>query len=451
MAELAGAARELQHAVDRFMRDNGLPSVSAGVVVGRTLAWHVSQGVTDDLSGTPVDAHTPYRVASITKTFTATAIVQLRDRGALALDDPLVEHLPEFAAVGQPFGAIELVTLRHLLQHTSGLQGDVPNRDPREWTCLSTADTLASLPEVAVVIRPQTAFKYSNLGYRLLGEVVARAGRCSYFDYLQSRLLEPLELRGSGPAPVDRAAAVGHYRVPYSDRVRPAPAIDPALTGGEGGLWCSLHDLARWLTFHLASTDEPAREASVVSRDSRRELQRPTFLADDTWSAAQGLGWAISRVADRTLVGHTGFVGGFESDCVFSPQERLGVVVLCNGVCVRRPRELSLELLEHARRVVEPEPAGSLVDESTRAVAELLGPYVSDAGTELVISGGAGSLLCSAPRAPGAVELVATEDPLVFRVREGRAQGELARFWRSPAGRVEGVNLAGYPFRRDPQ
>ena len=160
----------------------------------------------------------------------------------------------------------------------------------------------------------------------------------------------------TGPTPRTSRHAVGHYLQPFSNRHRQAPPIQAALTGGEGGLWSTLLDLSRWLAFQLV---QGVDDDNVLSFSARQALQLPLVIADSNWTTAHGLGWAGVRVGDSLFVGHTGGVGGFESDVLFSPEDRVGVALLLNGVCRRRPRQLSLVLLESARSVL----AGTAVDE----------------------------------------------------------------------------------------
>ncbi len=125
---IASVAPALQARIGAFRRKHRLPGVVAGVATADGLRWWHAAGFSDLEAGRRADQRTLHRVASITKTVTATAVLQLRDEGRLALDDPVVRHLPELAQVASPQGPIEHVTVRRLLMHTSGLQGEVPRR-----------------------------------------------------------------------------------------------------------------------------------------------------------------------------------------------------------------------------------------------------------------------------------------------------------------------------------
>ena len=187
-------------------------------------------------SGAPaLDADTLFRVASITKTFTATAIVQLRDQGKLRLDDPLVKHIPEFGAVDNPFGPIEDVTLRRVASHSSGLMGEPPLD---HWSTLrfpTREEWLAVLPQVRIAIPPGSAFKYSNLGYTLLGEVIERLAGQPYVEYMREAIFEPLGMASSAYELTDELrprAAPGHMPHPFEDGAEPAPPSPLERHGG---------------------------------------------------------------------------------------------------------------------------------------------------------------------------------------------------------------------------
>jgi CubicO group peptidase (beta-lactamase class C family) len=126
VAAVTAIAGKLEQRVAAFVREHRLPGASAGIVVGDELAWSFGYGFADVDARRPHDEHTIFRIASITKTFTATAIMQLRDEGRVHLDDPAVAYLPELRAAASPFGAIETVTIRRMLSHESGLMGDPP-------------------------------------------------------------------------------------------------------------------------------------------------------------------------------------------------------------------------------------------------------------------------------------------------------------------------------------
>jgi CubicO group peptidase (beta-lactamase class C family) len=456
---LAAVASDLESIAAEFVVDNALPGVSVGAVLDGELAWTVNIGSADLETGRAPDERTLYRIASITKTFTATAIVQLRDDGLLDLDDPLVRHLPEFRAAHNPFGPIEQVTLLRLLRHTAGLQGENPSDDPWEWALLTPAEVLSALDRVKVVISPDTANKYSNLGYHLLGEVVRRVGGRDYGDYLRDEILEPLEMAATTLDPgVELAArcARGYDRRDTADALRPARTIGPDRTEGAGGLWSCVDDLARWVAQQLRTGPELIRgPGQVLAGRSLDEMQRPAFVAEPDLLTAQGLGWRMVRRGETILVGHGGFLFGFTSRVDFSPADRFGIVALANGVSNGRPLgDLAWALAERALPEIRRQETRSRADRPRHRTPEawsaLLGRYldsVDHAGTARVEDRD-GRLVYVDEDDGKIFDLRATDDPLVFVFEDGRAAGEPLRFLTDDRGRIVGLNAAGYPMVR---
>ncbi len=197
-----------------------------------------------------------YRIASITKTFTGTAIMQLRAIGRLQLDDPVVSFLPELAAAARRPGAIENVTVRRLLSHESGLRSEPPGTDfaiPRYEGDVKR--TLAHVEEIGAVVPPNRQWKYSNLGYQLLGEIIARLSDTPYTDYVTKNILQPLGMSSTSFEPLPKRlatrVATGYSGRAFSDELDVAPAMPPIFA--EGGLWSCVKDLSSWLCLQLAA------------------------------------------------------------------------------------------------------------------------------------------------------------------------------------------------------
>lgn len=460
-------ADELLRELRGFVAAERLPGAAAGVVTRDGLVWSAGCGFADLASGRRPDADTLYRIASNTKVFTAIGVMQLRDEGRLRLDDPLVAHLPEFAAAGNPFGPLEDVTLRRLMMHESGLQGEHPFDDPTCSAMLRGEQVLARLGEVRVAIPPSSAAKYSNLGFDLLGEVVARHNGCDFEEALQRRILRPLGMVSTTCFPAGEAAArraVAYRARACSDALQPAPVYDPHLMPGSGMLWSSVADLARFIAFALTADARGEATHPVLSPRTLAEMQTCRILTDDVPPAHQGLAWYSIRGEDGTeWVGHAGVWECFITRTLFSVQDGVGAVVLLNGVGdVDRP---TLRLAELAARALRARP---LADRTVppapppAEVAALLGTYEDGDGYGTLVRvewrDGRLSLVDEEAVVYG---LEATGDPLVWMVRGGRWSGEAARFLcaeavadgghaAAAAGTVTGMNIAGSAFTRRP-
>jgi CubicO group peptidase (beta-lactamase class C family) len=301
---------------------------------------------------------TVYRIASMTKSFTAAAVLMLRDAGLLQLDDPVAIHLPELALPERPDWPAP--TLRHLLTMSSGLPDDDPWADRR---LDETADDLMAFVRggLPFLTAPGIAFAYSNLGYALLGQVVERLARMPLSRFVETRLFEAI---GLASTTMDPAAVPADQLAPgyvmrdgnwIPEQVQGAGAFAPA-----AGAFSSARDVARWMMALCADEGDRERtglESLAVS--SAREMQQlhrltPAVL-DGAWLSgtsimrAEGYGLGLRVHEDRsvgTLVGHRGGLPGYGSAMVWHPESRTGLAVLTNAR-YGGPYELAASLVRH--------------------------------------------------------------------------------------------------------
>jgi D-alanyl-D-alanine carboxypeptidase len=452
---IASVAPRLEARIGAFRRTHRLPGVVAGIATADGLRWWHASGFADIEAGRRGDQRTLHRIASITKTVTATAVLQLRDEGRLRLDDPVVRHLPELARVADPHGAIEDVTVRRLLMHTSGLQGEVPWQDHERFWMYTAADLPGVLHLGSVSTPPEVDHKYSNFGFELLGLVVERVSGRDLVEYARAEILDPLGMHDTTWAPdADQVArqAVGYDARAHDDTPRRARAMDPGLFLADGGLWSTVEDLAAWLGQQLRADPKAERgPGQVLAGGTLVEMHRPTWVVDEAWTEAQGLGWYGTRKGESILVGHSGALWGFRSNISFSVRGKVGAVVLLNGI--GRAAALSRELLEILLPAVEEardrEEVAPFVP-APEAYRELLGVYRDpEFGDDTIVEWRDGKLVVTGNDPDAEVhELVPTDDPLVFTMRAGRPGGEPLVFLRDAGGRVDRCNAGGYPVIR---
>ncbi|MGH9380772.1 MAG: serine hydrolase [Thermoanaerobaculia bacterium] len=328
--EVRDAVRLLNVWVEEQMSWQRIPGLALGVVHGDALVWARGYGVADLESGRPVTPQTLFRMGSVTKLFTATAVMQLRDAGKLRLDDPVGTHLSWFR-LQSPFDGAPPITLRHLLTHTSGL--------PREaafpyWTTheFPTLEELkAALPEQTAVFPPGEEYKYSNLGLAMLGAVVAEVAGEPYEEYVRKHILEPLGMESTtlAPSPEDlrRLAAAYMRRTPDGARRQhtyyPTRSVAPA-----ANLISNVEDMARFAALHLREGSPEGRP--VLDRYTLAEMRRPQFVYD-SWSGGRGLGFAVSHEDGTTFVAHGGWIGGHRTHLLLVPEAKIGVVAMTNA------------------------------------------------------------------------------------------------------------------------
>ncbi len=430
-------ARRLDHALASAQRDWGAPAVSAGVVRDGSLAWSGHRGLAVLEPARAADDRTAFMIGSVTKTFTAVLVMQLRDEGRLALTDRLSRWLPE--------SRHSTLTLRDLLAHASGLQ-----REPvgRIWESLEAPDMealLAGLEQAEAVLEPQTAWHYSNLAYGLLGRVVEVETGQGWQEAVTARILEPLGMRGTSLDPDPARAATGYFVHPYARTAVAEPRFRLGATAPLGGLWSSVADMARYAAF-LARPDE-----AVLSPTTLDEMCRTVIMRDDAWQSGHGLGLMVLRHGERTVVGHSGGMPGFVTGLQVDRRSGAGAVVFATSTSGSDPMALAWELLE---TVVEGDPAvgEAWVPEAAPPshVAELLGPWWME-GSEVVFEVREGELWSRFAGRTTADARWERLDADTWRSAEGYEQGERLEVERDAAGLPERLYLATYAVTRDPR
>lgn len=299
------------------------PGLSIGVVYGGELLWSKSYGYADAEGNKPASADTLYRIASISKTFTATAILQLRDSGKLALTDPVSKHLPWFE-IDTPYE--RPVTIWHLLTHTSGLPREPTGFNWTELSVPSREEMIDGIGDQQPVFEPEAEWKYSNLGFALLGEIVAAVSGQSWEEYVQANILDPLGMASTTTTPSrsEPGLATGFQRRSLGEPRATRPWMDMRAARPAGNLASNIEDMARYLAFQLSDSDD------VLSAATRVEMHRVHWVID-SWKRGWGLGFQVARKDSFTLVQHGGSLPGHRSNIGFAPAYDLGVVVLTNS------------------------------------------------------------------------------------------------------------------------
>jgi CubicO group peptidase (beta-lactamase class C family) len=428
---------ELSSRIRSFQRKERVPGVSAAVARRGEILWEEAVGLADVETATEVSPETQFRVGSITKTFTAVAIMQLRDAGALVLDDQLGDHVEEATHAGP--------TIRRLLAHSSGLQ-----REPvgQVWETLESPtvkELLGRLAEAEEVLEPGRWWHYSNLAFALLGVVVARKAGKPYREVVQERILHRLGLRRTTWDPIEPRAR-GYMVEPYSDGVR-RERDDTDLRGEDaaGQLWSTAVDLCRWAAF--LSDPDPA----VLAPETAEEMHAVQIMADDDWKSAWGLGLELTRHGERLLAGHGGGMPGHITGFVYSRRDGIAAAVLANADAPSDKEAARLALAALEALPNEPASWRPDLEPVPVRVAGILGRWWSE-GEETIFSWRSGRLeACRATDPPNEEPSVfAEEAPDRFRVTSGRERGEVLQIVRDEAGTVVKLYWATYPFKREP-
>jgi CubicO group peptidase (beta-lactamase class C family) len=422
-----GLAPALERLIAERQADR-LPSVAGAVVRDGEIVWSGAVGAASYEEERDATPETQYRIGSITKTFTATAVMQLRDAGELDLDDRLEQHL-DGVANGSP-------TIRRLLSHLSGLQ-----REAGEMFVSGVSPTeeelVESMREVEFVLRPGEAHHYSNLAFALLGQVVARRSGVPYTEYVDERIIRPLGLSRTTWL-AQEPFAQGYLVDEYARTVWKEPATDLKGAASAGQLWSTVSDLARWATFLARGAD------GVLDAATIEQMWFPQVMYDpDDWVLGWGFGLTLMNVDGRIWGGHGGAMAGHLAGMYIDRKSGVGGAALTNS---GTRADMETTAIQLAAKTIElwPEEIEPWrpEEEPPADVRALLGRWWSE-GNEFVFWWEGGSLRARPVGAP------VKRAPAIF---ERHGDG-----WRTVSGRERGERLrvdgdrliwAGYAFTR---
>jgi CubicO group peptidase (beta-lactamase class C family) len=445
--ELVASKREAYH----------VPGIAAGVVLGDDLAWFAGDGWADLETRISPTERSLARVGSVTKTFTATAVLQLKDRGQLELDDPLERHLPEFGQARERGGRRDDVTIRRLLTHRSGLVTESP---PTSWAAPwfpSMTEVLDALPETGVVAPPDLAGKYSNLGFGLLGEVVTRLSGRPHADYVRAAMFDPLGLADATFEPdagARRLLMTGYSPGAHEDRPSAAPNARLNGLAAAGQLYASVRDLATWVSFQIRGTGRAAGGHEILRPGTLAESQRPLYVEPDL-KTGQCLAWRVTRVGEHVFHNHGGSVHGFNSSVGYHLPSGIGVIVLANLWPTTVAADLALELLETI--VGTPgarpkQPASLPPGPAPAAIRPFLGRYRAEPGIDADLEWRDSTLHLLSPAGAFPLHTPAVLEPMpnregAFRFATGRAAGEETRFIEDAETGTTSFEIGGFVYR----
>jgi CubicO group peptidase (beta-lactamase class C family) len=335
-------------AVDQMFREHAerqhLPGLAYGVVLDGKLVYSGSVGYANLEQRIPADTGTLFRIASMSKSFTAMAILQLRDAGKLSLDDPASRYIPEMGNLTYLTTDAPEITIRHLLTHSAGFPEDNP------WGDRQLADSDQELRDlitegVSFSNVPGIAYEYSNLGFALLGQIVQVVSGMEYRDYTRTHIFEPLGMTSTiweyDRAPADRLAlGYGWLDGSWVN----IPLEHHGSFGAMGGLITSIDDFAKYVALHLSAwPPRSGPDDGLLRRSSLREMHQPwrfaSLMPDFRYpdgracaavtAYAYGLRW-MSDCDDRVTIGHSGGLPGFGSNWTIMPDFGLAVMSFDN-------------------------------------------------------------------------------------------------------------------------
>ena len=324
-------------------RKDHFPGYAFGILLDGALVYSGSGGYADVAQHTPATTRTMFRIASMSKSFTAMAILKLRDEGRLRLDDPVEVYIPEMKDL-RLAGDAPVITLRNLLTHSAGFPEDNPWGDRQ---LAKTPEELLALVRKGISLsnEPGLAFEYSNLGFALLGQVIAKVSGVPYQEYIAKNIWQPLRMDQAeweyDKVPAERLA---HGYRWINDTWQEEPLLHDGSYGAMGGMITSIESFSRYAALHLSAwppRDDP--DQGPLKRSSLREMHQPwrfvaltpDFKYPDGRVCAMvsgygyGLGWSKDGEG-RVMISHTGGLPGFGSNWRILPEYGVGVILFAN-------------------------------------------------------------------------------------------------------------------------
>jgi CubicO group peptidase (beta-lactamase class C family) len=341
-----------------------------GIVGSSLILLHDNQLIAKEFYGTanlekkqPVNEDTIYHWASITKTFTGIAIMQLRDRGLLNLDDPIINYVPELKAVHNPFGDMSSITIRHLLSHSAGFRDatwpwggdkDWHPHEPQRWEQLVTM-----MPYTEILFKPGSKFSYSNPGIIFLGRVIETITHDDFEVYIDKNIFKPLEMYHSyfDATPYHLLKHRSHSY--YLEDGKQTPArfdVDTGITVSNGGLNSPLTDMVKYLNFLMGDAKKQPVYEQVLKRASLEEMWKPQVRIEPAATDGKerkdwiGLTYFIEDNYGQHFIGHSGSQNGFISHFYLRPDNRTAYIVAFNTTAIPTEKDAG-----HNTRVLDRE------------------------------------------------------------------------------------------------
>lgn len=435
------------------------PGAQVAVWFDGKVQFSKAYGLSNLDTGEPLTTSHLFRVASHSKTFTATAVMQLVEAGTLRLDDTAGAWVPELAEAGSPLAT---TTVRELLSHSAGVIRD--GVDATFWAHSRPFPNQEELLNLAIregaVRQPEATFKYSNIGYSLLGLIIGKAAGSTFNAYTQAAIVEKLGLRNTGPeleeARLSEYAGAHSGLTSWAER-QVIPHVNTRAMAAATGFYSTAEDMVRFASAHFFGDDR------LISDRSKNEMQRPVWTELDPEAPQDGYGYGttIHYYAGHRMVGHSGGYPGHITRTMWDPHEGLAISVLTNAVD-GPAEELAagvLKILDTARAVPARLPLGSgLVNsaaipapaapEKEIDLASFTGRFAALWGvTDVFILGG--KLFASSPVTPSPlvqpIEL-AVVDEHTLRIMGGSPYGSVGehfRYERDANGKIVSVFTGG--------
>lgn len=355
-----------------YVQADGVVGASVLIMRDGVVTSRIDVGDQHRAAKIPVSSETIYHWGSITKALTAISIMQLRDRGKLTLDDPILRYVPELRKLHDPLGAMEKVTLRMLLSHSAGFRnGTWPYGAGKPWEPFEPTtweQLVAMMPYQELLFPPGTRYGYSNPAFVYLARVIEQITGDPWDSYVQKNIFAPLGMQRSyfRNTPYFLAASRSHNYTVRRDSATGASTtvdngadFDPGITTPNGGWNAPLGDLVQYVAFLTNATQSNGahtRYDAVLSRASLREMWTPVVPMTQGYESApdhsMGLSFFLLGTDDRRLIGHTGSQAGFRSFFYFNPKTTAAVIAVFNTTAEVSPASAAYRRVHEAAQAL---------------------------------------------------------------------------------------------------
>lgn len=313
---------------------DNIPGISVGIVKDQQVIWTKGYGYSNVQKNVPATPETVYSICSISKLFTAIAIMQLYENGKLQLDDSVATHLPDFN-IRRKFKESGPITIRSLLTHSSGLprESDFPYWTGPDFKFPTQKQITGKLAMQETLYPASTNFQYSNLGMSILGLIVERISGKPYDMYVEEHILKPLRLNSTHPylpaAQWGKKMATGYASIKRDGTRDIVPLLDTKGMKPAVGFSSTVEDLARFVTWQFRLIHNGKNE--ILNGVTLKEMQRVQWV-DPDWNIHSGLGFLLYQQNKETLIGNFGTCPGYRTALLIDPKEKLGFIVMINAM-----------------------------------------------------------------------------------------------------------------------
>ena len=436
------------------------PGLSIGIVYDQELIWSKGFGYANMEKKIPSTVYTKYFMASNTKQFTAIAIMQLRDAGKIDLNDPVEKYLPWINEIKQPFNNVPKITIRNLLTHTSGLPMDGLYLYCDDCILPALNELIEKLKYQTAAYPPETRWKYSNLEFAILGEIVSKVSGIPYTNYIKKYILDPLNMTEtyiSDTALILNDLAIGYGRkMPGNKRATFTISDLNALTPA-AGLISSLMDLSKYVKWQFRIRDTDRLE--IIKGSTLREMQNIQWL-DPGWKMGWGYGFLLTYKDPFYIVNHGGHWKGFRTEIATMKNYKICIICLANADDIILYADLPLSVTSNIFEWVIPEIISAikkgelnLKQDNFPDYSKYEGKYRSMDNDRIIISR-KGELVLIDPRSSNPLSSVDTlkfvsDSNFLFESEDGFSNtGEILTFHKNDKGEIESYLLGEDVYKK---